>query len=280
MRSLLFRAWYRYLRQAGLAYGLDTVVDALQRAPQWRAGSSIGSMRCTIRLARRPARRCRRRRRRSTQGLAKSRRSTTTACCGSAGDRRGDAAHQRLRARRARRRSPSSSTAPRCPACPRPVPWREILVYSRRVEGIHLRAGPDRARRAALVRPARRFPHRDARADEGAARQERGDRADRRQGRLLSQAAARPSPIATPGSPKARRATASSSARCCRSPTTSSRARWCTPRGSSSATATIPISSSPPTRAPQASPTSPMRSPMERGFWLGDAFASRRQPWL
>jgi glutamate dehydrogenase len=28
------------------------------------------------------------------------------------------------------------------PKLPRPVPWREIFVYSRRVEGIHLRAGP------------------------------------------------------------------------------------------------------------------------------------------
>jgi glutamate dehydrogenase len=28
------------------------------------------------------------------------------------------------------------------PNLPRPVPWREIFVYSRRVEGIHLRAGP------------------------------------------------------------------------------------------------------------------------------------------
>ncbi|HSG32997.1 MAG TPA: NAD-glutamate dehydrogenase domain-containing protein, partial [Sphingomonadaceae bacterium] len=28
------------------------------------------------------------------------------------------------------------------PALPRPIPWREIFVYSRRIEGIHLRAGP------------------------------------------------------------------------------------------------------------------------------------------
>ena len=40
-----------------------------------------------------------------------------------------------------------------------------------------------------MVRPARRFPHRDPRPDEGAAGQECGDRSDRRQGRLLSQAA-------------------------------------------------------------------------------------------
>src|SRR3546814_1941642 len=29
-----FRAWFRYLRQAGLSYGLTTVVDARRRAPK------------------------------------------------------------------------------------------------------------------------------------------------------------------------------------------------------------------------------------------------------
>ncbi|KAJ8136828.1 hypothetical protein OY671_009959, partial [Metschnikowia pulcherrima] len=47
------------------------------------------------------------------------------------------------------------------------------------------------ARRPASVRPARRFPHRNPGTDEGAAREERGDRADRGQGRVLSQAVAR-----------------------------------------------------------------------------------------
>ena len=47
----------------------------------------------------------------------------------------------------------------------------------------------DRPRRAAVERPARGLPHRGARADEGADGQERGDRADRGQGRLRRQAA-------------------------------------------------------------------------------------------
>ena len=75
------------------------------------------------------------------------------------------------------------------PGLPAPVPWREIWVYSPARRGHPPARRPGRARRPALVRPPRRFPHRDPRADEGAARQERGDRADRRQGRLLSQAA-------------------------------------------------------------------------------------------
>jgi glutamate dehydrogenase len=48
----------------------------------------------------------------------------------------------------------------------------------------------DRARRDPLVRPARGLPHRSARADEGAAREERRHRAERRQGRFRLQAPA------------------------------------------------------------------------------------------
>ena len=49
-----------------------------------------------------------------------------------------------------------------------------------------------RPRRPALVRPARGLPHRDPRAGQGADGQERRHRADRLQGRLLRQGAARP----------------------------------------------------------------------------------------
>ena len=51
---------------------------------------------------------------------------------------------------------------------------------------------PGGARRAALVGPPRGLPHRGARPGEGADGEERRDRAGRRQGRLLLQAAARP----------------------------------------------------------------------------------------
>ena len=49
-----------------------------------------------------------------------------------------------------------------------------------------------RARRAALVRPPRRLPHRDPRPGQGADGEEHRDRPGRRQGRVLRQAAARP----------------------------------------------------------------------------------------
>ena len=48
------------------------------------------------------------------------------------------------------------------------------------------------ARRPALVRPARRLPHRGPRPGQGADGEEHRDRAGRREGRLLRQAAARP----------------------------------------------------------------------------------------
>ncbi len=51
---------------------------------------------------------------------------------------------------------------------------------------------PGGARRAALERPARGLPHRGARPGQGADGQERRHRADRLQGRVLPQAAARP----------------------------------------------------------------------------------------
>ena len=75
--------------------------------------------------------------------------------------------------------------------------------------------------------------------------------------------------------PKASRPIRCSFRPCSISPTTSPpTARSCRPTMWCGMTATILISSSPPTRAPRHSPTPPMRISLERGFWLGDAFAS------
>ncbi len=71
---------------------------------------------------------------------------------------------------------------------PLPRPLYEIFVYSPRVEGVHHALRQGRARRHPLVRPAAGFPHRDSRPGEGAAGQERGDRAGRRQRRLRAEA--------------------------------------------------------------------------------------------
>ena len=62
------------------------------------------------------------------------------------------------------------------------------LFAPRRGRAPALRQGG--ARRHSLVRPAAGFPHRDPRPGQGAERQERGDRAGRRQGRFRAKAAA------------------------------------------------------------------------------------------
>ena len=131
------------------------------------------------------------------------------------------------------------------------------------------------ARRHPLVRPAAGFPHRGARPGEGAAGQERGDRAGRRQGRLRAEAAAG-------RRHRARRSQAEGIAAYKLFISTllditdnlDADERACRPTTSCATTATIPISWSPPTRAPRPSPTSPTRISQEHGFWLGDAFAS------
>ena len=65
------------------------------------------------------------------------------------------------------------------PGLPEPKPMFEIFVYSTRFEGVHLRGGTRRARRAALVGPAGGLPHRGAGARQGADGEEHGDRAGR-----------------------------------------------------------------------------------------------------
>jgi glutamate dehydrogenase len=140
---VLFRAWFRYLRQIGLSYSMVTVVEALRRAPEVTKNlvALFDAMhdppsRATGR------RRSPRRRRGSTAASAMSRRSTRTASCGCSApsSRRRSGPTPSLRP--PPKRSPSSSKAQRSPGLPEPKPWREIWVYSPRVEGIHLRGGP------------------------------------------------------------------------------------------------------------------------------------------
>ena len=153
------------------------------------------------------------------------------------GDRRGphpapdprrgrrDPAHQRLLARPPTRRWPSSSNSARVPGLPAPLPWREIWVYSPRVEGIHLRGGP--VARGGLRWSDRRDDFRTeilglmkAQLVKNAVIVPTGAKG----GFYPKQLPARRR-TATPGWRKAPKATASSSAPCCRSPTISSTAR-------------------------------------------------------
>lgn len=136
------RAWFRYLRQTGSSFGLVTVVDALRRAPNATA-ALIG----LFTAMHDPAATDREHevaklRERLDASLAKVR---------SIDD---DRILRRLRSLveailRTNAFAPAAAEAiafkinsSLVPGLPAPVPWREIWIYSPRVEGIHLRGGP------------------------------------------------------------------------------------------------------------------------------------------
>ena len=136
------RAIYRYLRQTGVSYTIYTVVDALVAAPQVTRAmielvaarhdpAFVGDREDAIAAAQGAF----------TRGLAK-----VTAI-------NDDRLLRLYRAvidavLRTNAFAPASAEAlafkidsSLVPNLPKPVPWREIFVYSRRVEGIHLRSG-------------------------------------------------------------------------------------------------------------------------------------------
>ncbi len=137
------RAWYRYLRQAGLNFSMPTVVDALQNAPDVTRGlialfaarhdPAFKGSRSQAETAAQDAIR---------DGLAR---------VSAIND---DRLLRQYRAvveamLRTNAFAPAGADAlafkldsAAIPGLPRPLPWREIFVYSRRVEGIHLRSGP------------------------------------------------------------------------------------------------------------------------------------------
>ena len=142
-RSVVWiRSWFRYLRQTGSSFGLVTVVDALRRAPN-ATRALIG----LFAAAHDPAAKNRDKQvdkygDELSRSLAKVR---------SIDD---DRILRRLRALveaivRTNAFAPAADDAlafkidsSAVPGLPAPVPWREIWVYSPRVEGIHLRGGP------------------------------------------------------------------------------------------------------------------------------------------
>ena len=222
------RAWFRYLRQTGSSFGLITIVDALRRAPHATRALIGLFVAAHDPTAKGRAALVAKYGEQLDSSLAKVR---------SIDD---DRILRRLRALveaivRTNAFAPAAEEAlafkinsSLVPTLLWLVPWREIWVYSPRVEGIHLRGGP--VARGGIRWSDRRDDFRTEilAADEGAAGQERGDRTDRRQGRFLSSSCRR-CRTAMHGSPKARRAIVSSSVRCFRSPTISSTTRSSTP---------------------------------------------------
>ena len=136
---ILLRAWFRYLRQAGLTYGMATVVDALRRSPtlakalvhRFAAVHEPGAVHDVV--------------------AADAAVAEALDAVSAIDDDRILRAYRNLIAATLRTNAFAPAAAEALafkfdshliPGLPAPVPWREIWVYSPRVEGIHLRAGP------------------------------------------------------------------------------------------------------------------------------------------
>jgi glutamate dehydrogenase len=140
---VLFRAWFRYLRQIGLSYSLITVVEALRRAPG-TARALIGlfdALHDPVHAGGRD------------QAVREAEQAINDGLSRVAAideDRilrlfRGvilATVRTNAFAESAREALAFKLDSSQVPGLPAPVPWREIWVYSPRIEGIHLRGGP------------------------------------------------------------------------------------------------------------------------------------------
>src|SRR5688500_5140913 len=137
------RAFYRYLRQASVAFTIYTVVDALRGAPAvTRALIELFRVRHDPDFAGDRA---------AAANEAEEAIRTGLMAVAAINDDRILRLYRAvvLAILRTNAFAPAGAEAlafkfdsALVPGLPRPVPWREIFVYSRRVEGIHLRAGP------------------------------------------------------------------------------------------------------------------------------------------
>ena len=135
------RAWFRYLRQGGSAYGMDTVVSALRHAPALTA-ALIERFRALHDPKARDAKRAEALEADIMAGFADIKSIDE--------DRILRLFHAVIGATlRTNAFAPAAEEAlafkidsAQVPGLPKPLPWREVWVYSPRVEGIHLRAGP------------------------------------------------------------------------------------------------------------------------------------------
>ena len=142
-RSALFRAWFRYLRQTGLSYSQITVVDALRRAPEVTKG-----LIALFDAMHDPA--TRRARAEAIQAAERKIERGLADVAAIDEDRILRLIRGVIRATlRTNAFAPAGAEALAfkldsglVPGLPAPVPWREIWVYSPRLEGIHLRGGP------------------------------------------------------------------------------------------------------------------------------------------
>jgi glutamate dehydrogenase len=139
---VMLRAWFRYLRQTGLSYSMTTVVDALRNAPD--------VTRCMLGLfnaIHEPGLLGR------DEGIAAANFHIDEHLANVAAIDEDRILRLFISVVKATLRTNAFSPAGEealafkldsasVPGLPAPVPWREIWVYSPRVEGIHLRGGP------------------------------------------------------------------------------------------------------------------------------------------
>ncbi|MEO5707437.1 MAG: NAD-glutamate dehydrogenase domain-containing protein, partial [Alteraurantiacibacter sp.] len=137
------RAFYRYLRQGSISFTIYTVVDALAGAP-----AVTRALVTLLRQRHDPA--FTGDRAAATEASAEAIRAGLAKVTAINDDRVLRLYWQTMLAvLRTNMFAPAGALAlafkfdsSLVPGLPKPVPWREIFVYSRRVEGIHLRAGP------------------------------------------------------------------------------------------------------------------------------------------
>ena len=135
------RAWFRYMRQGGSSYGMDTVVAALRGAPALTA-ALVDRFRALHDPQAKDAARA--------EELAAEIQTGFAAIQSIDDDRILRLFHAVIGATlRTNAFAPAAAEAlafkidsSLVPGLPKPLPWREVWVYSPRVEGIHLRAGP------------------------------------------------------------------------------------------------------------------------------------------
>ncbi|WP_235303229.1 NAD-glutamate dehydrogenase [Sphingopyxis sp. MWB1] len=135
------RAWFRYMRQGGSSYGMDTVVAALRHAPELTR-AMIERFHALHNPARHDAARA--------EALDKEIVAGFAAVKSIDDDRILRLFNSVIGAiMRTNAFAPAGAEAlafkidsSLVPGLPKPLPWREVFVYSPRVEGTHLRSGP------------------------------------------------------------------------------------------------------------------------------------------
>lgn len=135
------RAWFRYLRQGGSSYGMDTVVAALRHAPAL-TGAMVERFRALHDPAARDAKRAAALEAEIMAGFAGIKSIDDDRILRLFNAVIGATLRTNAFAPAAEEALAFKIDSSKVPGLPKPLPWREVWVYSPRVEGVHLRAGP------------------------------------------------------------------------------------------------------------------------------------------